>query len=92
MTTEPEHTGLPVHGYQTQPQTRIDIVNENKVQEEELLRKLDGMLVVPHEFDARWIAIARTHFEQGFMALNRAVFRPARVDLEQMAKAQRDGA
>jgi hypothetical protein len=32
--------------------------------------------------DARWIAIARTHIEQGFMALNRAIFKPERVKLE----------
>lgn len=26
--------------------------------------------------DKRWVSIARTHFQQGFMALNRAVFQP----------------
>lgn len=31
--------------------------------------------------DPRWIAIARSHFEQGFMALNRAVFQPQRIKL-----------
>ncbi len=28
-----------------------------------------------------WLAIARTQIEQGFMALNRAVFKPGRVRL-----------
>lgn len=32
-------------------------------------------------YDQRWIAIARTHFQEGFMALNRAVFQPQRIEL-----------
>ncbi len=31
--------------------------------------------------DKRWLAIARTHIQEGFMALNRAVFQPQRVKL-----------
>lgn len=31
--------------------------------------------------DPRWLAIARTHFHEGFMALNRAVFQPQRIRL-----------
>lgn len=33
------------------------------------------------EVDGRWLAIARTHFQEGFMALNRAVFQPQRIKL-----------
>lgn len=33
------------------------------------------------EVDKRWVAIARTHFQEGWMALNRAVFQPRRVKL-----------
>ena len=29
----------------------------------------------------RWLAIGRTHIEQGFMAINRAIFRPDRVEI-----------
>lgn len=29
--------------------------------------------------DPRWLAIAKTHFEQGFMALERAVLQPQRI-------------
>ena len=35
-----------------------------------------------NEIDQRWLAIARTNIEQGFMALNRAIFRPERVELD----------
>jgi hypothetical protein len=33
------------------------------------------------EVDKRWLAIARTGFEQAFMALNRSVFQPGRIRL-----------
>jgi hypothetical protein len=33
------------------------------------------------EVDQRWLAIGRTHIEQGFMAINRSIFRPERVKL-----------
>ena len=36
---------------------------------------------IPYKYDERWLAVARTHFQQGFMALNRAVFQPQRVNL-----------
>lgn len=75
----PSERGLPVHGYQPQSQDRIDRVNKHKELEERILRALDGMN--SDIADLRWTAIARTHFEQGFMALNRAVFRPSRIDL-----------
>lgn len=32
-------------------------------------------------YDPRWVNIARTHFQEGFMALNRAVFQPQRISL-----------
>jgi hypothetical protein len=75
-----EHKGLPVHGYQTQPATAVDKVNANKVSEEKLLRRCEELLA-SEACDPRWVAIARTHFEQGFMALNRAVFQPQRIKL-----------
>lgn len=77
MTNQP---GLPVKGYRSQPQSAIDIVNENKVAEERLLRKIDD-LQSGLGGDPRWLALARTHLEIGFMALNRAIFRPARIEL-----------
>lgn len=32
-------------------------------------------------FDPKWLAKAQEHFEMGFMALNRAVFKPKRIGL-----------
>lgn len=74
--------GLPVHGYKDQTQTSIDMVNTNKIDEEHLLRMLDDMYAsMDAAYDKRWLSIARTHFEQGYMALNRAIFQPERVRL-----------
>lgn len=78
--TEPKHVGLPVHGYRSQPGEAVGIVNSNKVLEEVILRHLDE-LATREDVDKRWLAIGRTQIEQGFMAVNRAVFRPGRVTL-----------
>lgn len=75
-----EYSGLPVSGYKPQTQSAVDFVNTNKRLEEELLRRMDGMRDATM-FDQHWLAIARTNIEQGFMALNRAVFKPERVKL-----------
>lgn len=43
---------------------------------------LSGYVTLPDSpYDPRWLSIARTHFQEGFMALNRAVFQPQRVKL-----------
>jgi len=36
---------------------------------------------IPYKYDERWLAVARTHFQEGYMALNRAVFQPQRIKL-----------
>jgi hypothetical protein len=72
--------GLPVAGYQNQSQANVDLVNANKVLEEQVLRALDDLAANP-AVDMRWLAIARTNIEQGFMAANRAVFKPQRVSI-----------
>lgn len=69
--------GLPVAGYRAQDEARVALVNANKAAEENVLRLLDALQKT--DVDLRWLAIARTSIEQGFMALNRAIFRPARL-------------
>lgn len=71
---------LPVSGYTKQSQTTLDLVNANKQAEERVLREIDR-LQKSGEGDPRWLAIARTDIEKGFMALNRAIFQPHRVSL-----------
>jgi len=82
------HLGLPVAGYVPQRATNVSMVNRNKEIEERVLRRLDELSQTP-DIDPRWLAIGRTQIEQGFMAINRAVFKPTRVNLPEDAN---DGA
>jgi hypothetical protein len=75
-----QHQGLPVAGYKPQNEENVSLVNNNKTLEEMVLRAMDNLAMHP-DTDKRWVAIARTHIEQGFMALNRAVFKPGRISL-----------
>jgi hypothetical protein len=77
------HNGLPVSGYQPQSEKNVELVNHFKELEERLLREIDVMrdTMRAHRFDQRWLSIAQTHFQQGFMALNRSVFQPSRIRL-----------
>lgn len=79
-----QHTGLPVAGYQPQSGDNVALVNSNKELEERVLRQIDA-LQADARFDTRWLAIGRAAIEQGFMAVNRAVFQPARVKLPEDA-------
>ncbi len=74
--------GLPVAGYRPQSMRAVDIVNGHKRMEERVLRCLDALKDEP-DIDQRWLAIGRTHIEQGFMAINRAVFQPPRITLSE---------
>ena len=74
------NTGLPVSGIRPQSDLAVERVNHNKQLEERVLRILDE-LGVDQNVDKRWLAIARTDLEKGFMALNRAIFKPARITL-----------
>lgn len=81
----------PVKGYQQQTQQKLDEVNINKEIEERLLRRLDdlfAMAAMPNiEPDMRWLNIAKTHFQEGFMAMNRALMKPQRISLPEDAPA-----
>ena len=71
--------GLPVAGYQPQSDKNVERVNKNKLLEEALLRRID-FLIETGAHDRRFLAIAQTHFEEGFMAMNRAIFQPQRIE------------
>lgn len=69
-----------MEGYRSQPQANVDAVNANKKLEETILRALD-VLTKEDAIDKRWLAVGRTHIEEGFMAINRAIFKPTRVNI-----------
>lgn len=83
---QPQNQGLPVAGCRLQSDDAVALVNIHKQMEERLLRMLDLMKDLP-AFDQRWLSIARTSIEQGFMAMDRAVFRPARIALPEDEKS-----
>lgn len=83
-----------VSGYTAQPDAKVALVNSFKEDEERLLRKVENLIdtseyevrgplgdSIKNRYDTRWAAVARTHFQEGFMALNRAVFQPQRIKL-----------
>ena len=74
-----DHKGLPVAGYTDQSDSRVEMVNENKILEETVLRRLDALKAL--NLDQRWLAIGRTKIEEAFMAVNRSIFQPTRVKL-----------
>lgn len=69
-----------VRGYRVPTAEEIATVNRLKEAEERLLREIDD-LRGDATIDFRWLNIAETALQQGFMALNRAVFRPQRIAL-----------
>lgn len=77
-----DHKGLPVAGYQPQSDDKVSSVNLNKQMEEQVLRRLDALKAEGSSIDQRWLAIGRTHIEEGFMAINRSIFQPSRVKLD----------
>jgi hypothetical protein len=81
--SEEKHEGLPVPGYVAQPNANVALVTMNKLIEELVLRRLDALATTPG-IDGRWLAIGRTAIENGFMAVNRSVFKPERLkDLDE---------
>ena len=75
-----KHKGLPVAGYRPQTTAAVERVNGHKIIEERILRIIDALQAIG-EGDPRWLEIARTDLEKGFMALNRAVFQPSRIEI-----------
>jgi len=76
---ETPNAGLPVAGYVPQSDENVAMVNRNKALEELVLRQIDAHKAAGAAYDQRWVALALTQIQQGFMALNRAVFQPQRL-------------
>lgn len=69
-----------IAGYRRLGTKEIVEINRLKIQEATILAWLDELIEqndVP--IDRRWMAIARAHIEQGFMAANRSIARPDRI-------------
>lgn len=81
--------GLPVHGYQSQTEENVALVNQFKQNEERMLRDIDTLMMDPNaRYDKRCLAIAMHDMQTAFMWLNRAVFQPKRIQLPEDATQQ----
>lgn len=67
-----------IAGYRPVDDKKAKLVNANKLAEEKILRMCEE-LRDRNAADGRWMAIAMTHFQEGFMAMNRAVMQPQRL-------------
>ena len=70
-----------IETYNDLTKDQIEIGNRNKLIEELVMRALDKMVrnEDSREFDQRFVALARTYMQVGFMLMNRAVFKPKRL-------------
>lgn len=62
-----------IKGYRELSQEEIDTMNNIKEMGAAVGDFIDAM---PEGVDGRWVSIAKTHLQQGFMALTRAVAQP----------------
>jgi len=63
-------------GYKEQSPGQIEAINRLKSLELEVLHEWEAVKHLLEKFDVRWMSVAKTHFQQGFMAAVRAVARP----------------
>lgn len=75
MTTTEEQEQPKIRGYRVL--TDAEIAHVNKIKEVEAqVAELWKETQRTQAVDSRWLFIAKTKFEEGFMALNRSVTRP----------------
>jgi hypothetical protein len=75
VTHGPNPTAQGVRGYRNLSDDDIQLINEIK-QHEEDLAGVWGEIEAHPSTDARWLAIARTRFQEGFSALVRSIAQP----------------
>lgn len=78
-----QYTPPPIAGYRKLTQAEVDLVNEIKAVGEvvgALMLKLAtsdaAALTATNQEGARWRAIAKTYFQEGFMCASRSVLKP----------------
>lgn len=64
-----------ISGYRDLSQGEIDQMNAVKAAETALGETWRQVMDLP-DVDKRWAAVAKTHFEEGFMALVRSIAKP----------------
>jgi hypothetical protein len=73
-----------VTGYQPQSPAAVEAVNAVKAIENTLGEFIETIRSGGEVFaDPEWLKIGTTHLAQGFMAVNRAIFQPGRVEIKE---------
>jgi len=70
----PKPTSQGVRGYRNLTDAEVEWVNSIKMLEELVAERWGD--VARREVNQRWMAVARTHFQEGFTALIRAITQP----------------
>lgn len=65
-----------ITGYRDLSEAEIDIMNQVKAEGERCRDLIERVKRAGEDIDARWVAIAQTQLQQGFMALTRAIAKP----------------
>lgn len=65
-----------ITGYRNLTQAEIGLMNEIKALAEKVGELVADLATERHAADKRWVAIAKTDLQKGFMALVRAVAQP----------------
>ena len=65
-----------IKGYRELNEAEIAAMNEVKMKGKELGDLISKMEETSLDLDKRWIAIGKTHLQQGLMALTRAIAKP----------------
>jgi hypothetical protein len=74
---QPEEIPNRVTGYRAQTEEKVEAVNQSKELERTIAGFWHSIRADTHlAADPRQMAMARTHFEDAFMHLNRAIFQP----------------
>ncbi len=64
-----------ISGYRELSQEEIDLMNKVKAMGP-LLEELTATMMASQDLDKRWIAIGKTHLQEGLMALTRSIAKP----------------
>jgi hypothetical protein len=70
LTTQP-----PIQGYRNLSTDEITVINDIKTAAASIERLIDHLGRNTH-YDQRWVSLAKTHLQQGFMAAVRSVAKP----------------
>jgi hypothetical protein len=65
----------PITGYRTLTEAEVAAMNEGKALAVQIGEWVDRLMADPST-DKRWIAIGKTHLQQGFMAALRGIAQP----------------